>query len=133
MKQIVTLSGLMLLTSMAFAGPHTNTKNKACPDAWALTDKAIPVIYPTTQDIQSPWGVAPSSDKTQAQLHIDATNPIQTIDGTELTQEHDKDDLLTIASECLVYRNFEVDGAQYTAPPVVEQNTATGWIPAAIF
>jgi len=133
MKRIIIMSWLMLVTSVVWAGQYTTTKNKACPDAWALTDKAIPVIYPSTEESKSPWGVAPSTDKAQAQSHIDAVNPVQTIDGTELTQEHDRDDLLTIASECLVLRNFEVDGPQSAVPTVVEQNTATGWVPAAIF
>jgi hypothetical protein len=43
-------------------------------------------------------------------------------------------DSLTVASECLVYKNMLVDGDKYYPPsPPIDRNVATGFIPASVF
>lgn len=119
------------MASSVEAGPYTSVKNKACPDSWALTDKVLPVVDSTS----SPWG-EPSNgvdDKALAKTHIGSAGPVVTIDMLPVTDDDLVNDLLTVASECLVYRNFEVDTWNYVAPPVAAPTPATGWIPAAIF
>lgn len=116
-----------LFSSIAMASPFSATKNDACPDAWELTDQAIPVISAST----NPWGVQ-TNDKDLAESHLVATQPIETIDAVPVTSDELVDDLLTVASACLVYRNFEVNSAGSTAPPSVAPNVSTGWIPAIL-
>ena len=64
---------------------------------------------------------------------VGSAKPIETIDGTTLTELNNNDDLLTIASECLTYRNFEADTSDFVFPLAVAPNVATGWILAAVF
>ena len=127
------LATLLLLPALSSAGTYTATKNKACPDAWAATDSSIPIVYKTTEENRPPWGVAPSTDKVDAQTHISSSHALVTTDGTNLTESNFEDDLLTIASECLMYRNFEADSWNYVAPEPTQLNTASGWMPAVIF
>lgn len=132
---IVKLVLWMLAASplVTHAGPYTAKKNIACPSAWENTEKTIPTINQSTAIHNSPWGIAPSTDKAVGQGHITAAPPVVTVDGTLLTELNVEDDLLTIASECLKHRNFEVDTYNYVAPSPPTPNTATGWIPAALF
>ncbi|MEM7360907.1 MAG: hypothetical protein AAF431_17585 [Pseudomonadota bacterium] len=115
-------------TTPSLAGPYTASKDKACPDAWALTNKTIPVIASTTD----PWGVA-TNDKDLARTHLSSVSPIETVKMLPVTDDDLVDDLLTVASECLVYRNYELDTWDYVPPEPITPNTVTGWIPAAVF
>lgn len=111
----------------AQAGPYTAAKNNACPEGWEDTGKAIPVIgVPNT-----PWKDA--ADESAGLTHITPRASLQTIDALPVTPAHKAADALTVASECLVYRNFEVDTAGYVAPAPTEPNSALGWLPAAIY
>ena len=133
---LITFIGFAL-TQPSVAGPYTTTKDRACPDSWQITTTAIPVVWKSTGHSATssyPYAVGSTSgDKTNVHSHINAANPIETIDGTPLTQIENQEDLLTIASECLTYRNYEVDTHDFVSPPAVAPNIATGWIPAAIF
>jgi len=133
------MSLLVFLVLMAFdkviAGPFTAKKDNACPDSWQLTTVAIPVISKSLGATSSyPYKAGTNNtDKSKVLTHLNAANPIVTIDGTELTELKIEDDLLTIASECLRYRNLEAGTYDYVAPVAGPPNVATGWVPAAIF
>lgn len=127
------VAGFMMLcfTELIEAGPHTQNMYRACPDGWSATNKALPVIWPTT----NPWSDPATGleDKQIAQTHLATSRAIQTIDKDgPITSEDLVEDPLTVASECLVYRNFEVDYWDYVAPPASTPNTETGWIPASV-
>ena len=128
---------LLAVTNVCLAGPYTAAKNNACPDSWQITTTAIPVVYKstghsTTSSYPYQSGSA-STDKSTVHSHLDSAKAIETIDGTQLTQLNQEDDLLTIASECLKYRNFAADTSDFVTPAALEPNVVTGWIPAAIF
>ena len=125
-KSIFMILACILFCQLAMAGPYTVDKNKACPDAWAITSDVIPEVNGTNA---SPWGVN-TSDKAIGKTHLIGAAPIQTIDAVPVTDDDLIDDLLTVASECLMYRNFEVDTFYYVAPPPTTPNIATGWLPA---
>lgn len=130
-RSIKTMKKLTLVFAVLFpfavvAGPYTNTKNKACPEDWESTTKVIPVISSSTD----PWDDDSNTDKNTAKSHLERVKPIETLDANPVTSEALVDDLLTVASECLAYRNFEVDTAGYTEPPASQPNTSVGWLPA---
>lgn len=131
LKKGVAFSFLLSLSNVVVAGPYTVAKNRACPDSWALTDKAIPVVYSTV----TPWGVPANgvNDKAIGKTHLSGARPIQTIEKTSVTNDDLINDPLTVASECLVYRNIEVDTWNYVAPPKVILNTSISWMPVVIF
>jgi len=128
-------------SGVAVSGPYTALKDNACPKGWEDTKGIVPVI-PTAED---PWGVisedqseeelaaASAADKALALEHITPRAEVQTIDGVPITPQDKVDDLLTVASECLVYRNLEVDTVDYVAPVAVALDTSLGWLPAAIY
>jgi len=122
---------ILFLFDVVLAGPHTANKNKACPDSWGLTDKVINVV----QSTDNPWGVVAGGvdDKAIAKTHLSKAKPIETIDKAPITSDDLVNDPLTVASECLLYRNFEVDTWDYVLPPPAAPNPATGWIPAVIY
>jgi hypothetical protein len=127
---------LLFNSSSIFSAEVEPIRDRACPDAWSFTDRVIPVVYQDASLNKWPWGVAPSTDRPDAQAHILSVNPapIATIDGTALTSVNLQNDLLTIASECLLYRNMLVDGQQFHPPsPPLDRNAATGFIPASVF
>ena len=116
---------LLFFASVSSAGIYTATKDKACPDDWAPTDKTIPVIWPSTA---LPWGpVLPpvgTDDKSLAKTHLLSKNPIITYDlvtgtfaayspvpsfGAISVLPGPVDDLLTVASECARTRNLDFD------------------------
>lgn len=133
MRNYINLTAIltMLMPVVVAAGPHTAGKNKACPDVWALTDKVIPEIRSNT----NPWGIASGDvdDKEIAKTHLSSARPIQTIDKLPITNVDLVDDLLTVASECLVYRNFEADTWNYVAPPAVTPVPSNGWMTVVVF
>ncbi len=116
----------LLLLSQSVYSDYTPQVQVACPEAWEDTTKEIPVVWQNTD----PWA-GNATDKAAAQSYIANAKVIETIDPA--TTEALLSDALTIASECLKYRNFMVDTATGTTTPNVPLNTATGWIPAAIF
>lgn len=119
------------VSSLAHAGQYTATKNKACPDAWSITDKAIPIV----DSDSDPWGesVDGVDDKALAKSHLVSSKPIETVSMLPVTSEDLINDPLTVASECLVYRNFEADTVDAVASPAPTPNPATGWVPAVIY
>lgn len=124
----------LIKCNSAIAAEVDPIRDIACPDGWSPTDRIIPVIQSDGTVDKWPWGIAPSTDSADAREHIASANPIQTSDGTDLTSIEYPDDLLTIASECLVYRNLLVDGEEYFPPsPSVRRNAATGFILASAF
>lgn len=127
--RLITLLSLLLLSSGANAGPYTGLKNIACPEGWESTTAVIPVI----SDDLNPWSDN-QDDKSATQTHLGNTQPIITIDKVpSMVDSLDLvDDELTVASDCLVYRNFEVDTYNYVAP-VSNSTNEYGWMPAAIF
>ncbi|MEM7357695.1 MAG: hypothetical protein AAF431_01165 [Pseudomonadota bacterium] len=118
----VTLSSIV---SAAAAGPYTSKMNKACPNAWTLTDKPVPEVDPASNY----WAVG-GDDKSEGRDHIDEADVIVTIDDVPVTTDELIDDNLTVASECLVYRNLEYQTYDYATPPSVPANVTTGWMPA---
>jgi len=122
---IVTV--LMFMALPAFAGPYTGAKNVVCPEEWSDTKEPIPVIAPNLE----PWA-EDASDKENTKNHIASRDPIVTLDALPVNDDDLVDDLLTVASECLVYRNFAVDTADYVEP-TSEPNYDNGWMPASIF
>jgi hypothetical protein len=127
----VCLFSLVFVCAQAHSGQFTDAKNKACPDAWALTDKTVPIVYSTT----NPWSQSANAanDKALAKSHIAESKPLVTLPTLPVTDDDLVNDPLTVASECLVYRNFEVDTWSYVEPPAQTPNLLTGWIPAAVF
>ena len=145
---------LLFFASVSSAGIYTATKDKACPDDWAPTDKTIPVIWPSTA---LPWGpVLPpvgTDDKSLAKTHLTTKNPLVTYYSPLVTdglvtgrfgsffptlggiryQPDPVDDLLTVASECARTRNLDFDTLEYVAPSAPESNTDNGWIPAVMY
>ena len=151
MKLACSLFALGLCATV-MAGPYTATKDRACPGLWEPTTKVIPVIWPSTKAYAPPPGsegleqIAAGivADAAAARTHIESRNVIDTIDreefyvsqGTSITLPvgfSPASDLLTVASECLVYRNLEVDSNTPSSAPNVPTNTGNGWIPAAVF
>jgi len=121
---------MMLLGSdVLFAAEVEPMRDKACPDKWSFTDKAIPVIGGTS----NPWG-EDTDDKAIAKTHLSVASPVITVDAVPVTNDDLVNDLLTVASECLVYRNMLVNGDNYYPPsPPIERNVVTGFIPASVF
>ena len=120
---------LFSISFVSYSASIDPIRDRACPDAWIFNDKAIPVTNANT----NPWGEG-TEDKLQAKTHLSTATIVKTIDAVPVTSDDLVDDLLTVASECLVYRNMLVDGAKYYPPsPVVIRNVTTGFIPASIF
>jgi len=130
LRNVMAVGCLVLLTvQVGYVAEVEPIRDRACPDAWAFTDKTIPEIRPSTD----PWGEG-TDDKSIAKSHLSGADPVVTIDADAVTDDALVDDLLTVASECLLYRSMLVDGDQYYPPsPSVERNTATGFIPASVF
>lgn len=129
-RTITSLLMTLVVSNAALAGPYTGAKNNACPDSWSLTDKAIAVYYSSSSTY--PWGKG-ADDKSRAKSHLTSARPVKTIDKLPIINDDLVNDPLTVASECLVYRNFEADTYNYVAPPAVTPNVATGWIPAVLY
>lgn len=126
---LISSLALAIFASNVDAGPYTAAKNNACPKAWEDSKAVIPVI-PTSRET---WDASVAADKTAGLAHITNRAQLETIDAVPVTPQNKVDDQLTVASECLVYRNFEVDTADYVAPPSVAPNNSLGWLPAAIY
>ena len=145
--KFLVLAVLAAPTSVS-SGPYTAQMQNACPEGWEDTTREIPIVYPSTQ---IPWkqNTLPNSvgSSNSPAFGIVATGiDLEDLGGVHnllspasiiatispATQDDFVADPLTIASNCLMYRNLEVDTAGYVAPVVVE-NLETGWIPAAIF
>lgn len=117
----------VLISGAASAATVKPFKDIACPDAWAFTDKTIPVIISSMPD---PWGVG-TDDQDKAKIHLSTADVVESIDVVPVTNDDLVMDKLTVASECLVWRNLMVDGAQYYPPAgTVERKVSNGWIPA---
>ena len=145
MKAIILAISVSLITQWSLqiqAGPYTALKNNACPDAWAMNDKAIPVVRhePREGDV-SPWGVLPSTDYITAEGHmrnsgaLDTTDPLafSRVDLSLGLNQGAPLDLLTVASECLKQRNGAVDTWNYVPTPNAIPSLENGWIPAVVF
>lgn len=132
----------------ALAGPYTATKDKACPELWEATTKVVPVVWPNTQAYAPPPNTegedqilaGKAADEQAARTHIASRNVINTLSDTlvvsgghVITSPSPGDDLLSIASECLVYRNLEVDSNAPGSAADGPTNTENGWIPAVVF
>jgi len=131
---------LLAVPMISWAGPHTAAKNKACPGHWEPTNSTVPVIFNSTEEKRPPWGAPPgtdpdewadsaNSDRNKAKAHIDASGALVTTDPT-FSQDID---LLTVASECLMFRNFEVGASQNSPTEPTPINTENGWMRAVIF
>lgn len=119
---------LFVIASNASSGPFEAQMKRVCPDDWQLTTKEVPVITSSL----NPWGGA--DDKNTVKEHLSRTELIKTLDKEVITSDDLVNDLLTVASECLVYRNFEVDGhGPFIPPEEREPVEGLGWLPAAIF
>lgn len=147
-KQILVCSALLALPVMANSGSYTAQMKNACPGGWEETSSILPIVL---SDTQIPWRkleppvsdtgfsrsllIAPLGiDPADINAVYNSLTPaaiIATI--SPATQQDLAGDPLTIASNCLLYRNFELDTATYVAPRAVAENLKTGWIPAAIF
>jgi len=141
MKVLIAVVIFFAVFSKAYAGPYTAKMQKACPDGWQNTKRTVPVVSTSAweQNETGPWNKdALVTDKTQAKTNLQNTDVIKTID-TDYGQKPDKlidyliADPLTVASECLKYRNFTVDTMDYVAPPDVPHNPNAGWVPAVMF
>lgn len=120
---------ILMCPAVGYAAEVEPMRDKACPDAWSFTDKPIPVISSTT----NPWGEG-TDDKAIAKTHLSGANPVVTVNATPVTNDDLVNDPLTVASECLVYKNMLVNGDQYYPPsPPIERNVAIGFIPASVF
>lgn len=126
------LSGVVLMlfiVQVGYVAEVEPIRDNACPDGWSLTDSVIPQIRPTT----TPWGEG-TEDKSIAKSHLSGSNPVITINTDPVTNDDLVDDLLTVASECLRYRNMLVDGEKYYPPsPSVERDITVGFITASVF
>ena len=122
---IITVAAMPML---ATSGPYTAKMQSACPQAWEDTTKSIEVIYPSND----PWRLSDNklADQASVKSTLAPSDVLATIDPA--TQNDLVNDPLTIASNCLMYRNFEVDTVNEKEPPAVPVNLQTGWIPAAI-
>ncbi|MFQ3246125.1 MAG: hypothetical protein ACI9SP_002776 [Arenicella sp.] len=126
-KKYLLLS--LLFSASSFAANVEPIRDAACPDKWIFTDKAIPMISSST----NPWGQE-TNDKDQAKTHLSNVDVVETISAFPVTNDDLVNDPLTVASECLIYKNMLVDGVQYYPPsPSVPRNRATGFIPASVF
>jgi len=136
-------TSLLLLLFVSRAAMSANVepiRDRACPGHWEPTGSTVPVIFDSTEEKRPPWGPPPgvdpeawaesaTSDRDKAKAHIRSSGALITTTGSPV-----REDLLTIASECLVYRNLLVDGSQYFPPaPPVTLNTDLGFIPASVF
>jgi hypothetical protein len=120
---------VMFASEALFSAEVEPMRDKACPDAWSMTDKAIPVVRSTA----NPWGEG-TDDKVIAKAHLSEASPVITVDALPITNDDLVNDNLTVASECLVYRNMLVNGDNYyPLSPPTERNVATGFIPASVF
>jgi len=130
LRNVMAISCLALfIVQVGYVAEVEPIRDRACPDAWAFTDKAIPEIRSSTD----PWGEG-ADDKTTAKTHLSGADPVITIDADSVTNDDLVDDLLTVASECLLYRSMLVDGEKYYPPsPAVERRKEKGFIPASVF
>lgn len=120
---------MLLSNEVLLAAEVEPMRDKACPDQWSFNDKAIPVIGATS----NPWGEG-TDDKAIAKTHLSAASTVITVDAVPVTNDDLVNDLLTVASECLLYRNMLVNGDNYYPPsPSIERNVTTGFIPASVF
>lgn len=124
-KSLIVIA-FLLNSNTLFASPYEQPKNIACPDAWSDTTEPIPVIIPSLE----PW--SDEDDRDSAKQRLATSGPIITIDNLPVTDEDLANDLLTVASECLVYRNLMVDTSDYVPTPS-KPNYDNGWLPASIF
>ena len=125
----VASSALFAIHGLSYAGPYTAQKNRACPEGWEDTKVTVPVI----SDASAPWGDESSGDKAAGLTHITPRAQVNTIDDLPVTPQDKVDDPLTVASECLVFRNMEVDASGHVASAPVTADPSLGWIPAAIY
>lgn len=123
------LFSLSLTSSLVYAGLHSGATQRACPDGWADTSMIIPVAEPSGD----PWGPTNGAqDKAIAKTHLSSVRPIETIDTNPVTDDDLVNDLLTVASECLVYRNFEVDAARQAPPAPQAIDSTVAWVPVVV-
>ena len=126
----VSLMVLLSVTQQAVGAEADGVKNRACPDGWSLNTQVIPVLSTTSA---MPWGVD-TDDQQIARSELGISSVEDTLDIRPVTLDDVVNDPLTVASHCLAYRNWVVDGTEYFPEPnPVEPNPAVGWIPAAVF
>ena len=125
--------GLVVLLSViqqAVSAEAEGVKNRACPDGWELNTQVVPVLSATSE---IPWGID-TDDQQIARSELGISSVEDTLDMSPVTLDDFVNDPLTVASHCLAYRNWVVDGTEYFPEPnLVKPNPAVGWIPAAIF
>lgn len=126
--RISLLGSLFAFIPLAISGPYTSQKNVACPKVWEDVDSVIPIL-----PAEEVWDSESSEDKAQALAHITPRAEPNTIDAVPVSAQDKVDDPLTLASECLVYRNLEVDTVDYVEVTNSPVDTSLGWLPAAIF
>jgi len=121
---------LFSVNAPAFAAPPETFIDIACPEEWELSGNVVPVVpvVPTDSD---PW--QDENDKNKARAHVGSADLVDTLDALPPVGKDDRvNDLLTVASECLVFKNLLVDGEQYYPQPgSVTRAKSNGWIPAA--
>lgn len=120
----------LVLPVWASGGPYKETMKEACPNQWEMTEEAVPIV--NSQYTLWPGGSdSGNDDRENVRANLSTSETIVTI--APATEEDLVDDPLTVASNCLKYRNYEVDYAVHEgfAPPYVD--LTKGWIPAAAF
>jgi len=132
MKYAAQLSLLLLfINGIAMSAEPEPFRDIACPEQWGIDTKIIPVIGPNTN--ADPWS-NDSADKRIAKNHISSIDVIDTIDAVPVTNDQRVDDLLTVASECLAFRNLVVNGDKvYPEAGIVDYRPEFGFIPASVF
>ncbi len=123
----------LLLVGIVFAesaiADYDQLRNSACPDGWQMHQQAVPDLNSANLN---PWGVN-TSDRAIALSFFGSSvsDDSPTVDAQPASAAAKVDDLLTVASECLLYRSHIVKGDTYMPPvPPVEYNPSMGWIPA---
>ncbi|MEM7357692.1 MAG: hypothetical protein AAF431_01150 [Pseudomonadota bacterium] len=124
---VATFLVILSLPGTSIAAEADGFKDRVCPDGWADRSDEIPVVGSSG----IPWGSG-GQDESMARANLLANDPVvETVDSVPVTIDDLVSDSLTVASECLKYRNMVVDDADYfpPAPPVVAK-PENGWIPA---
>ena len=140
MLKVVFLSASIIVSvSQAHATEPERFRDIACPGEWSVDSDVIPIITDSLQ----PWGKHNGEPVTESKIEADkaisleniaSTSVISTIDELPVTVQKMNDDLLTVASECLVFKNMVVDGEQYYPPAgPVEYRPEVGFIAASAF
>ena len=108
---------------------YTEKMKETCPNSWEISDSVVPVL---TNNLINPWGQN-TDDKSLANGHLSNIQPTHTIADEVVTRNDYVDDLLTVASECLVYRDMDVNEAHPAYVPPNPTDVTRGWMSVVIF